>query len=700
MDGIGSKMSPEERYFRSLYLMYQVCTEVLRHYFDDKNPPDRLVQDLLDKRLEFEKEERKIPNYQWIQLYPEALFRADVNITEKYIDPCNKKDFKEFAHRMKTIFTYIFDTVDGEQEVKLVKTSRSGTGEVLTIIEISSHYNPDGSKIKEALEQLVNGGKLDASLEINKYTMDIILTKKYDAALGQKDSQEFKMMAKGIERILLFLYDSVPGTQLFQVEEFRSLPSTNCISAICNLKSVDLKNEKKLKDPIKRQISEGRLGKTLTTTCSQNGFSFKDVIVFESEIKVDEQFSKNLANSDHPDFKAFEDRVQPLIKGLYASSVGEQDVEIVRCRYEKPDTMFVVFHLISHENNDEEVLRKVTERAIRTRSLSMSHKITADGFKFESNKCIFNVKVKLAETNKDFKLLANPTSKAFKSFKEKIEPEILRLYDQIDGVQEIDIDKYKIESSGADHFIIFKLTSRDCSDESKLKEPIETQIQTGLLGSILKVSTSDMVFQKLAEKVIYQVSLNVEVQFQEKLKTKHSAEFMAFSKFVQTVLNTHYKYDEKVSGRQDGHVIECRQGPTVSSTNVILEIISHECTNEEVVRQSIENLIAVGKLDSTLKTSATDFTFKIVRGSKPVSSMNFDLSLLITLLRKDSNVEPPETGGYDDLPSKDDKTDGAQIATIKHYRNDLAHASEAKKNEHEFDCLWSRLENVRTMKYF
>lgn len=51
--------------------------------------------------------------------------------------------------------------------------------------------------------------------------MDIILTKKYDAALGQKDSQEFKMMAKGIERILLFLYDSVPGTQLFQVEEFR-----------------------------------------------------------------------------------------------------------------------------------------------------------------------------------------------------------------------------------------------------------------------------------------------------------------------------------------------------------------------------------------------------------------------------------------------------------------------------------------------
>lgn len=62
------------------------------------------------------------------------------------------------------------------------------------------------------------------------------------------------------------------------------------------------------------------------------------------------------------------------------------------------------------------------------------------------------------------------------------------------------------------------------------------------------------------------------------------------------------------------HIHIFRQGPTVTSTNVILEIISHGCTNKEVVRQSIKNLIAVGKLELTLKTSATDFTFKIVRG--------------------------------------------------------------------------------------
>lgn len=56
---------------------------------------------------------------------------------------------------------------------------------------------------------------------------------------------------------------------------------------------------------------------------------------------------------------------------------------------------------------------------------------------------MFNVKVKLAEKYPGYKDLANPTSDAFKSFKEKVQPEILRLYDQIHGVQEIDIDKYK-----------------------------------------------------------------------------------------------------------------------------------------------------------------------------------------------------------------------------------------------------------------
>lgn len=59
--------------------------------------------------------------------------------------------------------------------------------------------------------------------------------------------------------------------------------------------------------------------------------------------------------------------------------------------------------------------------------------------------------------------------------------------------------KFRIESSGAVHSIIFKLTSSGCSDESTLKEPVEKQIQTGLLGSSLKVCATDLHFQKLTE---------------------------------------------------------------------------------------------------------------------------------------------------------------------------------------------------------
>lgn len=70
-------MLAEERYLRSIYLNYQVCTDVVRHYFDRLHPPTSLVQYLLNQRKQFEKEEKKIPNYQWIQLYPEGNWNKD-----------------------------------------------------------------------------------------------------------------------------------------------------------------------------------------------------------------------------------------------------------------------------------------------------------------------------------------------------------------------------------------------------------------------------------------------------------------------------------------------------------------------------------------------------------------------------------------------------------------------------------------------
>ncbi|XP_076105769.1 uncharacterized protein LOC143074107 [Mytilus galloprovincialis] len=708
MTGRGSRMSPKERYLRSVYLNYQVCTDVVRHYFDGLHPPTSLVQYLLDQRTKFEKEEKKIPNYQWIQLYPEVLFRADVHIKETYLASYEKtdlKDYKEFTDRISTIFTCLFDSVDGDQKVKVVNLSRLESGEVLAKLEITSQYNPDDRKIRSALEVPVTRGNVDASLETipdgftfakqgvsDTYRMEINLTKVNAAALAQKDTKEFQIMAKRLERVLLFLFDTVPGTQSVEVEEFRCLTSDSA-TAICKLTSEKHKDDKKLEEAISIPTLEGRLGKTLKTTCTPHGFSFKDVIVFEAEINVKEKFSKTLENSNSNDFKAFANKVQPIIKGLYNSETGEQDVEIVKCRQGSSDTVLVLYHLISHGNNDEEGLRAVTERKIRTGSLSLSYGITDDGFNFETNKCMFEVTLRLAEKYSDSKELANPKSDAFKSLKEKVQPEILRLYDSVCGSQEIDILRYKIESSGAVHSIIFKLTSSGCSDESTLKEPVEKQIQTGLLGSSLKVCATDLHFQKLIEAVFYQVTLNVKKTFTDELKKKHSAEYLAFSKFVQTVLRTQY---DKVPGKQEFNVIECQKGLSgTNSTVVIIDVISKDCTNNVYMQlcQPVKNLITLGKLELALTTSLEAFSFRIIRGSKPVSSECFDLSLLITLLRKDSNVKPPKNG-YDVLPSKDDISDGAQIATIKHYRNELAHASDAKMDEHEFDSLWSNLENA------
>lgn len=88
-----------------------------------------------------------------------------------------------------------------------------------------------------------------------------------------------------------------------------------------------------------------------------------------------------------------------------------------------------------------------------------------------------------------------------------------------------------------------------------------------------------------------------------------------------------------------------------------------------------------------------------IAGSKPVSSECFDLSLLITLLRRDSNVRPPKKG-FDVPPSMDDNSDGAQIATIKYYRNKVAHVSGAKMDERMFKEIWSNLENVGTKEIY
>ncbi|CAG2201959.1 unnamed protein product [Mytilus edulis] len=73
-----------------------------------------------------------------------------------------------------------------------------------------------------------------------------------------------------------------------------------------------------------------------------------------------------------------------------------------------------------------------------------------------------------------------------------------------------------------------------------------------------------------------------------------------------------------------------------------------------------------------------------------VTSKNFDITLMICLLRNISGIAPPVTG-YDTLPSPSDISKGADLARIKHYRNKIAHSTDSKLLSQEFEDAWNDL---------
>ena len=77
-----------------------------------------------------------------------------------------------------------------------------------------------------------------------------------------------------------------------------------------------------------------------------------------------------------------------------------------------------------------------------------------------------------------------------------------------------------------------------------------------------------------------------------------------------------------------------------------------------------------------------------------VSSANFDITLLILLLRNICGLTPPVTG-WDSLPSGADTSVKANIARIKHYRNNVyGHASQASVDDPTFNTLWQDISNA------
>ena len=71
-----------------------------------------------------------------------------------------------------------------------------------------------------------------------------------------------------------------------------------------------------------------------------------------------------------------------------------------------------------------------------------------------------------------------------------------------------------------------------------------------------------------------------------------------------------------------------------------------------------------------------------------VSSREFDITLLMVLLRHICNLTPPATG-WDSLPPPTDETTEAEIVRIKYYRNTIyGHVSEASVDDVTYAAYW------------
>ncbi|XP_052103716.1 uncharacterized protein LOC127737222 [Mytilus californianus] len=82
-------------------------------------------------------------------------------------------------------------------------------------------------------------------------------------------------------------------------------------------------------------------------------------------------------------------------------------------------------------------------------------------------------------------------------------------------------------------------------------------------------------------------------------------------------------------------------------------------------------------------------------GTKATSSKDFDLTMMICLLRNLGGLSTP-SNGWDQLPNPNDMLPGADLATLKWYRNQLAHTTVTFMDNNEFTDKWTRVEKALT----
>ncbi|XP_067029147.1 protein NLRC3-like isoform X5 [Acropora muricata] len=119
-----------------------------------------------------------------------------------------------------------------------------------------------------------------------------------------------------------------------------------------------------------------------------------------------------------------------------------------------------------------------------------------------------------------------------------------------------------------------------------------------------------------------------------------------------------------------------------ANLHVVLSSPSVFSTLQSLRNKKVLNSLQWGKLFPAVASS--------------VSSANFDVTLLMVLLRNICGLSPPvSTGSWDELPPDSDNSTEANIVRIKWYRNDVyGHATKASVDDATFSALWQKISSA------
>ena len=119
-----------------------------------------------------------------------------------------------------------------------------------------------------------------------------------------------------------------------------------------------------------------------------------------------------------------------------------------------------------------------------------------------------------------------------------------------------------------------------------------------------------------------------------------------------------------------------------ANLHVVLSSTSVFSTLQSLRKKKVLNPLQWGKLFPAVASS--------------VSSANFDVTLLMVLLRNICGLSPPvSTCSWDELPPDSDNSTEANIGRIKWYRNDVyGHATKASVDHATFNVLWQKIRSA------